>query len=53
MSNLNNDLINKIMLYVSHPCADMIRNCLCNNGTDNVLRLKNKVNLYLVQIIIQ
>jgi hypothetical protein len=27
MSILNEDLNNKIMLYVSHPCADMVRNC--------------------------
>jgi hypothetical protein len=24
-SNLSEDLINKIMLYVSHPCADLIK----------------------------
>jgi predicted transcriptional regulator len=27
MSVFSEDLINKSMLYVSHPCADIIRNC--------------------------
>jgi hypothetical protein len=31
MSNLSEELINKIMLYVSHPCADLIRNCITIN----------------------
>ena len=28
MNTLHENLINKIMLYVSHPCADIIRNAL-------------------------
>jgi hypothetical protein len=28
MSALSEELINKIMLYVSHPCADMINNAI-------------------------
>ena len=28
MNTLPENLINKIMLYVSHPCADIIRNAI-------------------------
>jgi hypothetical protein len=43
MSIFSEDLINKIMLYVSHPCADMINN-LKITRFDNVkiIRTTNK-----------
>ena len=40
---LNKNLINKIMLYVSHPCADIIKSCKCEYIEDViVLRTQNK-----------
>jgi hypothetical protein len=39
MSYLSEELINKIMLYVSHPCADMINNCKVTRF-DNVKRMQ-------------
>ena len=41
MNTLPEILINKIMLYVSHPCADSMRTCLCDK-LDNVLLLKTE-----------
>ena len=41
MVKLNKNLIDKIMLYVSHPCADVMRTCRCDNF-DDVLVLKTK-----------
>jgi hypothetical protein len=32
MSNLSEELINKIMMYVPHPCADMIRDCITEDN---------------------
>ena len=41
MNNLPENLINKIMLYVSHPCADMLRNCPCERF-DEVIVLRTQ-----------
>ena len=41
MNTLPENLINKIMLYVSHPCADILRTCLCDRF-DEVLMLKTE-----------
>ena len=41
MNTLPENLINKIMLYVSHPCADIMRSCLCDRF-DGVLVLKTE-----------
>ena len=41
MNTLPENLINKIMLYVSHPCADIMRTCLCDRF-DDVLLLKTE-----------
>lgn len=41
MKTLSNNLINKIMLYVSHPCADIMRTCLYDKF-DEVLMLKTQ-----------
>jgi hypothetical protein len=46
MSYLSEELINKIMLYVSHPCADMINNCKITRF-DNVKIMKTRNNKYL------
>ena len=41
MNTLPENLINKIMLYVSHPCADIMRTCLYDKF-DGVLLLKTQ-----------
>ena len=41
MAILNKNLIDKIMLYVSHPCADIMRTCLYDKF-DEVLMLKTQ-----------
>ena len=41
MNTLPENLINKIMLYVSHPCADIMRTCLYDKF-DEVLMLKTQ-----------
>ena len=38
MNTLPEHVINKIMLYVSHPCADIMRTCLYDKF-DGVLLL--------------
>ena len=42
MAKLNKNLINKIMLYVSHPCADIIRSCEREDFYGLILILKTK-----------
>ena len=42
MNTLPEHLINKIMLYVSHPCADMLRNCSCERFEEDVIMLKTQ-----------
>jgi hypothetical protein len=43
MSVCSEDLINKIMLYVSHPCADMINNCKVTRFDNvNIMKTGNK-----------
>jgi hypothetical protein len=44
MSYLSEELINKIMLYVSHPCADMINTCKVTRF-DNVKLMKTSNNI--------
>ena len=43
MNNLPESLINKIMLYVSHTCADIMRTCLYDKF-DWALMLKTQRN---------
>jgi hypothetical protein len=44
MSVLSGELINKIMLYVSHPCDDMINNCKMTRF-DNVKIMKTNIKI--------
>ena len=37
MHTLPEILINKIMLYVSHPCADMLHNCKCERFEEGIM----------------
>ena len=41
MNTLPENLINNIMLYVSHPCADMLRNCK-RSIFDNLIILRTR-----------
>ena len=43
MNNLSGDLSNKIMLYVSHPCADIIHNSITTRfGNSKMLQTQTK-----------
>jgi hypothetical protein len=44
MQIFSKDLINKIMLYVAHPCADIIHSALQTKG-DTRLVLETKIKL--------
>jgi hypothetical protein len=44
MSALSEELFNNIMLYVSHPCADMINNCKMTRF-DNVKIMKTNIKI--------
>jgi hypothetical protein len=49
MSLFSEDLINKIMLYVSHPCADIINNAISKDedSKDTFINTKNKTFIFI------
>jgi hypothetical protein len=47
MIGLSEELFNKIMVYVSHPCADMVNNCKMTRF-DNVEIMKTSIKKYLI-----
>jgi hypothetical protein len=49
MSYLSEELINKIMLYVSHPCADMIHNAITQDEDSKYtfINTKNKTFTFI------
>jgi hypothetical protein len=49
MSNLPEVLMNKIMLYVSHPCADMMNNAITQDedSKDTFINTNNKTFTFI------
>jgi hypothetical protein len=49
MNTLSEELINKIMLYVSHPCADILNNAIekVEDSEDRFINEKNKTFTFI------